>query len=251
MTENDIPEFNFEISLSVLDHLGRNLYRSFITVIGEAISNSWDADADNVWISIDKEKNTFVIKDDGVGMSKNDFQTKFLKVGYTKRKDGVSQSKKRRPFIGRKGIGKLALLSCAQKISITTKTSNTDYVGGVINNSGLDEAINKDVTVQEYVLEATDDNVFTEHKNKHVQGTIIYFEGINDGIKNKLDYIKTLIALYFRFSLVEQSFNIFVNDEKITEEQLKPLAEHSQFLWKLDTFTDPYIPTLENLKHQT
>jgi hypothetical protein len=30
-------------------HLGRNLYRSFITVIGEAISNSWDADAENVW----------------------------------------------------------------------------------------------------------------------------------------------------------------------------------------------------------
>ena len=44
--------FNFNISLSVLNHLGRNLYRSFITVIGEAISNSWDADANNVYITI-------------------------------------------------------------------------------------------------------------------------------------------------------------------------------------------------------
>ena len=47
-------EFNFNISLSILNHLGRNLYRNFITVIGEAISNSWDADANNVHIYIDK-----------------------------------------------------------------------------------------------------------------------------------------------------------------------------------------------------
>ena len=47
-------KFTFEISLSVLDHLGRNLYRSFTTVLGEAISNAWDADAENVYIDIDR-----------------------------------------------------------------------------------------------------------------------------------------------------------------------------------------------------
>src|SRR6185436_679841 len=98
--------FNFEISLSVLNHLGRNLYRSFITVLGEAISNSWDADARNVWIYLDRDNNDLVIKDDGLGMNGNDFQDKFLKIGYSKRKRGHSKSKKGRPFIGRKGIGK-------------------------------------------------------------------------------------------------------------------------------------------------
>jgi DNA topoisomerase VI subunit B len=111
MSDNN-PEFNFNISLNVLDHLGRNLYRSFITVIGEAISNSWDADAENVWITINKEENFFVIRDDGMGMSEEDFQNKFLKIGYSKRKNGISKSPGGRPFIGRKGIGKLALLSC-------------------------------------------------------------------------------------------------------------------------------------------
>ncbi len=62
-------QFSFLISLSVLDHLGRNLYRSFMTVLGEAISNSWDADAENVWIYIDKKANILVIKDDGDGMN--------------------------------------------------------------------------------------------------------------------------------------------------------------------------------------
>lgn len=250
MEANNKTKFNFEISLSVLDHLGRNLYRSFITVIGEAISNSWDADANNVWITIDRENNYFVIKDDGIGMSENDFQTKFLKIGYTKRKSGTFKSEKGRPFIGRKGIGKLALLSCAEKISILTKMKETNYVGGIIDNSGLDEAINSDVTAQEYTLEVTDDQVFAEYKREHNQGTIIYFENINDGTKNKLEYIKILIALYFRFSLVDSSFNIFVNDEKITEGQLKSLADKSQFLWQLNEFDDPYIPTLENLTKQ-
>ena len=96
--------FNFEISLSVLNHLGRNLYRSFATVLGEAVSNAWDADAQNVWIDLDADKNSFSIKDDGVGMTANDFQNKFLKIGYSKRKDGNSRSGKDRPFIGRKGI---------------------------------------------------------------------------------------------------------------------------------------------------
>ena len=77
-------DFNFNISLSVLNHLGRNLYRSFITVIGEAISNSWDADANNVFIAIDREKNTMSIVDDGIGMDEIDFQDKFLKIGYSK-----------------------------------------------------------------------------------------------------------------------------------------------------------------------
>ena len=53
---SDSLKFAFEISLSVLNHLGRNLYRSFATVLGEAVSNAWDADAKNVWIYIDRKK---------------------------------------------------------------------------------------------------------------------------------------------------------------------------------------------------
>ena len=250
MTNNNKTDFNFEISLSVLDHLGRNLYRSFTTVLGEAISNAWDADADNVWITIDKNNNNFVIKDDGIGMSKNDFQTKFLKIGYTKRVDGSSKSEKGRPYIGRKGIGKLALLSCSERISIMTKTNSTDYIGGVIDNSGLDDAINNDVTAQDYVLEKINDTVFSRYTDGHEKGTIIHFENINDGIKNRLEYIKILIALYFRFSLIDNSFNIFVNEEKITAEQLKPLADTTQFLWIIKELDDPYIRMLEKLKEQ-
>ncbi len=244
MADNN-SEFNFNISLSVLDHLGRNLYRSFITVIGEAISNSWDAGAENVWITINREENYFVIRDDGIGMSKEDFQGKFLNIGYSKRKDSNIQQLKGRHFIGGKGIGKLALLSCAKKISIITKTSETDYVGGVIDNNKLDQDISDGVNAQDSKLSEIDDVVFLDYKKGHTKGTIIYFEDIHEGIKNKLGYIKTLIALSFKFSLIDEKFNIFVGGKEITIEELKPLAEKTQFFWNINAISDPYLDMLE------
>lgn len=234
-------EFSFAISLSVLNHLGRNLYRSFATVLGEAISNSWDADARNVWIYIDREKDNFIIKDDGLGMDADDFQNKFLKIGYSKRKKGQSKSAKGRPFIGRKGIGKLALLSCAQRISIISKTKRSEYVGGTIDNSGLDTAITDDLTPEEYPLENYDKRHVASHTKNHTQGTIIYFENINGGIRNSLNILKKIIALYFRFSILDKSFSIFIDDEKITYKSLSDLGEKTQFLWKINGLYDPYV----------
>jgi len=236
-------KFTFEISLSVLNHLGRNLYRSFATVLGEAISNAWDADAKNVYIYINKKKNSFFIKDDGDGMTAEDFQNKFLKIGYTKRKEGKS-SPKGRPYIGRKGIGKLALLSCAKKITVISKKKGGDYIGGVIDNSGLDKAITNDLTPDKYPLGGWNPKIFKKHARNHEKGTIIYFENINAGIKNSLEFLKKIVALYFRFSLLDKSFNIFIDKEKITHDCLDDLASKTEFLWKLNDLKDPFLKKL-------
>jgi len=237
--------FAFEISLSVLNHLGRHLYRSFATVLGEAISNSWDADAKNVRIYINRKKNSFLIKDDGIGMSADDFQNKFLKIGYSKRKGGINSSKKGRPFIGRKGIGKLALLSCADKIIVISKVKGGNYVGGIIDNSKLDKAITEDLTPQQYPLGKCDISIFGKHTQEHKHGTIIYFENIKEGIRSSFDFLKKIIALYFRFSLLDKSFSIFLDDEKITHEHLNDLAQRTQFLWEIGDHGDPFVRGLD------
>ncbi len=234
-------KFSFNISLSVLNHLGRNLYRNFITVLGEAISNSWDADANNVWIYIDRDNNSLIIKDDGIGMNSQDFQTKFLKIGYSKRKKGILETDGGRPFIGRKGIGKLALLSCAERIHIITKTKKSDFVGGIIDNGELDNAITEDLTPQQYPLENIDFALFNSLKDDLEQGTIIYFENINDGIRNRIEYIRKLIALFFRFSLIDNSFKIHLNNETITLNELNDLSLSTQFVWQINNINDPYL----------
>ncbi|MGS2741053.1 ATP-binding protein [Sinomicrobium sp. M5D2P17] len=233
--------FTFNISLSVLNHLGRNLYRNFITVLGEAISNSWDADAKNVWIYIDREKNSLIIKDDGIGMNSEDFQTKFLKIGYSKRKDGIDKTKEDRPFIGRKGIGKLALLSCAKRIHLISKRKETEFIGGIIDNSELDNAINDDLIPEQYPLGNVDLSLFNSLKTDLEKGTIIYFEDINDGIRNRIEYIRKLIALYFRFSLIDTSFKIILNDDPITLNELNDLSQSTQFVWQINQLDDPYL----------
>jgi hypothetical protein len=241
-------EFNFEISLSVLNHLGRNLYRNFITVLGEAISNAWDADAKNVWIEINREEQTFSIKDDGTGMDADDFQTKFLKIGYSKRANGVTKTRSKRPFIGAKGIGKLALLSCAERISIFTKKHNTAYVGGVIDNAGLDHAIKSDLTPDKYSLEALNIDLIEDLKKGHKKGTIIHFEGAKDQIRNSIAHIKKLIALNFHFSLIDKEFSIYVNGEMVSFNDLKDLIDNTEFVWIVNNLNDDFVKKLKKLK---
>lgn len=246
-TETD---FHFNISLSVLNHLGRNLYRNFITVLGEAISNSWDADAKNVWIDIDRDKSTFSIKDDGIGMDGNDFQSKFLKIGYSKRVDGTTKTTRNRPYIGAKGIGKLALLSCAKRVSVFTKKNAGEYVGGVIDNSGLDRAITSDLVPEEYPLEELDFDLVANLTDNHEQGTIIVFEDTKDQLRNSEAHIKKLLAMSFRFSLIDEEFSIFVNGNKVSISDLKDVMDSTEFLWNINKFTDKYTSSLSSLKHE-
>ena len=247
---NGDDNFRFEISLSVLNHLGRNLYRNFITVLGEAISNAWDADAKNVWINIDRGASSFSIKDDGIGMDASDFQTKFLKIGYSKRANGRTKTPRNRPYIGAKGIGKLALLSCAKRVSIYSKIYGATYVGGIIDNSGLDQAITQDLVPEEYPLEQLDFDLISNLKGNHRQGTILVFEETKDQLKKSIPYLKKLLAMSFRFTLLDEHFSIFVNDDKVTVADLEDLLNATEFLWLINRYPeDDYVSGL-NLKNE-
>lgn len=244
MTEE--TNFTFAISMSVLDHLGRNLYRSFMTVIGEAISNSWDADSNNVWIYLDKDRDDLYIKDDGDGMTADDFQKKFLKIGYTKR-EGGNRSKGGRPYIGRKGIGKLALLTYSESITVISKKLGGKYTGGKIENSGLDNAIKHDLEPDEYKLGSFNLDDFKPYTEAHQKGTIIHFEKPKQEIRNTIPFLKKILALYFKFSLIDEKFKIFVNEDQVTIDDLSDLAQSTEFLWQINNFQDPFANG-ENLK---
>jgi Histidine kinase-, DNA gyrase B-, and HSP90-like ATPase len=248
MSKPDKENFRFEISLSVLNHLGRNLYRNFITVLGEAISNAWDADAKNVWIDIDRAASSFSIKDDGIGMSAEEFQTKFLKIGYSKRSDGSTRTLRKRPYIGAKGIGKLALLSCAKRISVMSKKSDTGYVGGAIDNSGLDQAITQDLTPEQYPLEGLNPRLFESLSKGHEHGTIIIFEDAKEQIRNSVAHIRKMIALSFKFALIDKDFSIFVNGEEVTLKDIQDVLDTTEFVWLVNDANDVFFSAMRKLK---
>lgn len=248
MTDDDQAQFRFAISLSVLNHLGRNLYRNFITVLGEAISNAWDADAKNIWIDFDKNDSFLTIKDDGVGMNADDFQSKFLKIGYSKRKDGNDKTDRGRPFIGAKGIGKLALLSCANRVTIFSKKQGGEYIGGVIDNSGLDAAITDNLNPDQYPLEAPDVSLIKTLVDEHTQGTILAFEGAKELLRVSDEQVRKLLALSFHFSLIDPEFTIHVNGTPISVNDLQSLATATEFVWKIGDYIDDFLKTCTNVK---
>lgn len=241
--------FKFEFSLTVLDHLGRQLYRNFITVIGEAISNAWDADAENIWINIDRGNQEMTIRDDGIGMTHDDIQNKFLKIGYSKRKDGTTRTRRGRPYIGAKGIGKLALLSCADSVTVVSKTAGGASSGCVIDNSEIDQAIDEDKSGQEVTLpDPHEDDLHTLDAQDH--GTAIFFSKVRMS-NSKNEFLRKALALFFRFSLIDSSFSIFFNDAEITVDDAKELAKSTQYLWRIkdspdDQFLGLMNPSREN-----
>jgi hypothetical protein len=93
-------------------------------------------------------------------------------------------------------------------------------VGGTIDNMKLDKAITDDLKPDDYPLEKGDFGSFSAYTKGHSHGTIIRFEGLKEGIKTNLESLSVSLALYFRFALIEKSFNIYVEDEKITHKHV-------------------------------
>ena len=109
------------ISLNALEHLGMNLYSNVPAVLSEIVANSWDADAENVNVTIDKVNETITIDDDGIGMDRDDVIDHFLTVGFKRRATigELTPIKQRKPM-GRKGIGKLSSFSIARVVDVFT-----------------------------------------------------------------------------------------------------------------------------------
>ncbi|MGH9197537.1 MAG: ATP-binding protein, partial [Acidimicrobiia bacterium] len=119
--ERESP-YQISLSLNILNHLGLNLYSNTPAVLSEVVANSWDADAERVDIEIDQSAGSVVITDDGHGMTGDDVNERYLRVGYDRRKDPTTAKspKFHRPVMGRKGIGKLSLFSIANVVELHT-----------------------------------------------------------------------------------------------------------------------------------
>jgi len=104
------------------------MYSTLPSALAEIVSNSYDADAENVTITLSEENGTpkeIKIEDDGIGLSFDEIKNKFLVIGRNRRDDGDKASAKfNRLPTGKKGLGKLALFGLAKTIMISTKQKN-------------------------------------------------------------------------------------------------------------------------------
>ena len=113
----------------VIEHLGIDMYQSPVAAIAELISNSWDADATRVDVTLPDnlgDDAEITIADNGYGMTFEQCQDRYLKVGYNRRKaQQTDKTPLGRPVMGRKGIGKFAGFGIAGEVDVATTSEET------------------------------------------------------------------------------------------------------------------------------
>lgn len=204
-------KYTMSLSLNVLNHLGINLYSNIPAVLSEIVANSWDADAENVIISI--SNNEIVIEDDGCGMTTNDINEHFLKVGYQKRESQQKSPRHNRPFMGRKGIGKLSMFSIAKEIDVISAKNNDSGTLEIsalrMNIDKITEAISS--SSGEYHPEEISDG------NANKEGTKIILKNLKKNISSLTpDYIRKRIARRFGIVGKEYKFSVKINDKEVS-----------------------------------
>jgi hypothetical protein len=118
--------FHITVLGRTLEHLGVQMYKRRDIAIAELVANSWDAGATRVDIFIPNtseyqaESSEIIILDNGIGMSDDDVENQYLVVGRNRRLEEAKGSPKKRPIMGKKGIGKLAGFGIASEMSILT-----------------------------------------------------------------------------------------------------------------------------------
>ncbi len=114
----------------IIDHLGIQMYQSPVAAVAEIVSNAWDAEAETVDITLPDQLTdgaVIVVSDDGLGMTFEQCQARYLKVGYDRRAGNprAKSPNKGRPVLGRKGIGKFAGFGIATVIRVETISGET------------------------------------------------------------------------------------------------------------------------------
>ncbi len=218
------------LSLNVLNHLGINLYSNVPAVLAEAVANCWDADAEHVNITIDGEAGEVAISDDGHGMTAEDINERYLRVGYQRREAGEgTTSKWRRPVMGRKGIGKLSLFSIAEEIEVQSakEGQKNGFVMRVPDirvqiDSGSPDYTPAEVPPEDLTIE---------------EGTRIVLRSLKKRISSAEDALRRRLARRFSVLGSAHNFEIRINGTEIGVED-RDYFHKIQYLWTYDQHDD-------------
>ena len=232
--------FKIKFDKNTIDHLGIKLYSSFPPVIAELISNSYDADAENVEIKINYDEKVVTVTDDGTGMNHDELNQNFLVIGRNRRKaegTGVSKLKKRK-VTGKKGLGKLAVFGIAKTIEVYS------IKDGVKNAF----SINYDEMKAENESEYKPKVIYENEKTNERSGTVLKIKEIKQSTIMSIEDLAYNLSR--RFSFYDAGFEVKLIDENSEQEQ--PITKsiyfeklEKEFEWK---FPEDFINDIDSVE---
>jgi Histidine kinase-, DNA gyrase B-, and HSP90-like ATPase len=201
----------------LVKHAGKIITDPNFAIV-ELVANAWDAGAMNVRITWPTASNGGIcVEDDGTGMTEDEFKQRWLRLNYNRLDvqgkhvtfPPNKKSKKRMAF-GRNGVGRHAMFSFSDEYFVETCNAGR-YIKAVIRKSEGDTPYKVDI----------------QKRGKRKQhGTSIYVSQSNltaHLLSNEMSEKKIADLIGSRF-ISDPEFNIFVNNEPVTFEDLKNLS---------------------------
>ena len=119
----------FRTRARTVDMLGRQQIANVSTAISELFKNAYDAYADNAEVDYFKSDSLLVIRDNGTGMTPQEFEKRWLVLGTESKlsSDGSKTDtyrpagKSERAIMGEKGIGRLAIALLGHQVLVMTR----------------------------------------------------------------------------------------------------------------------------------
>lgn len=236
VADDEESPYKLSLSLNVLNHLGLNLYSNVPAVLSEAVANAWDADAENVDVDIYPDEERVEIADDGHGMDAADVNERYLRVGYRRRQDDDRSRRTPehgRPVMGRKGIGKLSLLSIAETVDVYTAKDGDKNAFRMelseIQRAIGDEESSPGTQRRPYVPTPLDD-----FPDDFDGGTRIVLTDLKKQVHTTEHALRKRLARRFSILGSEFDFTVRINGEEVTVTD-RDYFHKIKFLW---TFGD-------------
>lgn len=134
----------FKVDTKIFQELGELLVAKESTALVELIKNAYDADATLVTVTGtnlgDRRQGLFVVTDNGVGMTSDEFQRGFLTIaGRTKNVGDRRSPVFGRRYTGEKGVGRLASHKLGRVVQIESRKAGTAPRGAIALPSAVSQ----------------------------------------------------------------------------------------------------------------
>lgn len=219
------PKRRYPVTVAgqLLKHLGLQMYSGAVPAISELISNSYDAMARNVWVTIPtgrpiKSTDRIIVEDDGHAMNYEECVSFYLSIGRNRRSDGSGLTKtynglSPRKVHGRKGIGKLAGFGIANIIDVRT-IKEKEVFHFQLDFEKLTKSSKFADTEGPEADASSDDGDYTDEE----QSTTVTLSQLK--IVRTIDEEQFRKSLARRLLVLDEDFTIYVNGKAVTRQEI-------------------------------
>src|SRR4051812_44844677 len=129
----------FRTRARAVDMLGRQQIAGVPTAISELFKNAHDAYADNAIVDYFRSDRLFILRDDGTGMTEEDFEQRWLTLATESKVTSSGHlpasgrpGYPRRQILGEKGIGRLAVAAIGPQALILSRPLRKGELGDLL-----------------------------------------------------------------------------------------------------------------------